>query len=214
MWPMDTPNAPSPTRWSALMSGPEAAHAYRKRFLDLEATGEDIHGEARFITELVPPPSRVLDAGCGFGRVASKLTRLGHTAIGVDADEHLIALASRGPRHPVLRRRPVDPAPAHRAGVPRRRHGGQRRAVPRRRHPARPCSSGCRPPGAGRLPRLRVRARGMQYPTAPLRSTCGPTTGWPRRSGCRSSPATPRGTSTPFLPSSTYAVSVHRRTRG
>ena len=42
---------------------------------------------------LVPPPSRVLDAGCGFGRVASKLTRLGHTAIGVDADEHLIALA-------------------------------------------------------------------------------------------------------------------------
>jgi SAM-dependent methyltransferase len=93
MWPMDTPNAPSPTRWSALQSGPEAAHAYRRRFLDLEATGEDGHCEARFITRLVPPPSRVLDAGCGFGRVASKLTRLGHTAIGVDADEHLIALA-------------------------------------------------------------------------------------------------------------------------
>ena len=93
MWPMDTPNAPSPTRWSALQSGPEAAHAYRRRFLDLEATGEDVHGEARFLTRLVPPPSRVLDAGCGFGRVASKLTRLGHTAIGVDADEHLIALA-------------------------------------------------------------------------------------------------------------------------
>ena len=52
-----------------------------------------MHGEARFITTLVPPPSRVLDAGCGFGRVASKLTRLGHTAIGVDADEDLIALA-------------------------------------------------------------------------------------------------------------------------
>ena len=97
MWPMDTPNAPSPTRWSALMSGPEAAHAYRKRFLDLESAGEDVHGEARFITELVPPPSRVLDAGCGFGRVASKLTRLGHTAIGVDIDEHLIALASEDP---------------------------------------------------------------------------------------------------------------------
>ena len=97
MWPMDTPNAPSRTRWSALMSGPEAAHTYRKRFLELESSGEDIHGEARFITELVPPPSRVLDAGCGFGRVASKLTRLGHTAIGVDADEHLIALASEDP---------------------------------------------------------------------------------------------------------------------
>lgn len=93
MWPMDTPNTPSPTRWSALQSGPEAAADYRKRFLDLEAAGTDIHGEARFVTTLVPPPSRVLDAGCGFGRLASKLTRLGHTAIGVDADEHLIELA-------------------------------------------------------------------------------------------------------------------------
>lgn len=97
MWPMDTPNAPSPTRWSALFSGPEAAAAYRRRFLDLEERGEDLHGEARFVTELAPPPSRVLDAGCGFGRVASKLTRLGHTAIGVDADEHLIALAREDP---------------------------------------------------------------------------------------------------------------------
>jgi SAM-dependent methyltransferase len=93
MWPMDTPNAPSPNRWSALFSGPEAAAAYRRRFLDLEARGEDLHGEARFVTELVPPPSRVLDAGCGFGRVASKLTRLGHTAIGVDADPDLVSLA-------------------------------------------------------------------------------------------------------------------------
>src|SRR4029078_5591622 len=93
MWPMDPPNSPSPTRWSALQSGPEAARAYRRRFLDLEASGEDVHGEARFIPRLVPPPSRVLDAGCGFGRLASKLTRLGHTAIGVDADAHLIALA-------------------------------------------------------------------------------------------------------------------------
>jgi SAM-dependent methyltransferase len=90
---MDTPNAPSPTRWSALQSGPEAAAAYRRRFLDLEQAGEDLHGEARFVTELVPPPSRVLDAGCGFGRVASELTRLGHTAIGVDADADLVAIA-------------------------------------------------------------------------------------------------------------------------
>ncbi len=36
---MDTPNAPSRTRWSALMSGPEAAFTYRKRFLDLEKLG-------------------------------------------------------------------------------------------------------------------------------------------------------------------------------
>ena len=93
MWPMDTPNAPSPTRWSALQSGPEAAAAYRRRFLDLEESGADLHGEARFVTELVPPPSRVLDGGCGFGRVASELTRLGHHVVGVDADPHLIDIA-------------------------------------------------------------------------------------------------------------------------
>ena len=95
MWPATPNRTPSgpPTRWSALQSGREAARAYRQRFLDLEAGGDDIHGEARFVTELVPPPSRILDAGCGFGRVASKLTRLGHVAIGVDADPDLIALA-------------------------------------------------------------------------------------------------------------------------
>ena len=93
MWPMDTPNAPSPTRWSALQSGPEAARAYRRRFLDLEASGEDVHGEARFLTRLVPPPSRVLDAGCGFGRVARTLTPLGHTPTGVDAHAAPIRLA-------------------------------------------------------------------------------------------------------------------------
>ncbi|MGL4174729.1 MAG: class I SAM-dependent methyltransferase, partial [Dermatophilaceae bacterium] len=90
---MDTPNAPSPTRWSALRGGPEAAVAYRQRFLDLEATGADLHGEARFVTRLAPPPSRVLDAGCGHGRVASELTRLGHHVTGVDADADLVALA-------------------------------------------------------------------------------------------------------------------------
>lgn len=95
MWPPSSrPGLPGPpTRWSAFQSGPEAARAYRQRFLDLETSGEDLHGEARFVTELAPPPSRVLDAGCGFGRVASELTRMGHLAIGVDADPDLIELA-------------------------------------------------------------------------------------------------------------------------
>ncbi|NHA67743.1 class I SAM-dependent methyltransferase [Phycicoccus sp. CMS6Z-2] len=95
MWPTNTPpvRPGPPTRWSGLQRGPAAARAYRQRFLDLAAAGQDLHGEARFVTELVPPPSRVLDAGCGFGRVASELTRLGHYAIGVDADPDLVALA-------------------------------------------------------------------------------------------------------------------------
>lgn len=94
MWPTPHPAPPGPpTRWSALQHGAAAARAYRQRFLDLEEGGTDVHGEARFVTTLVPPPSRVLDAGCGFGRVASELTRLGHTAVGVDADRDLVALA-------------------------------------------------------------------------------------------------------------------------
>jgi len=94
MWPSTRPSPPGPpTRWSRVRSGPEEARAYRQHFLDLAAGGRDLHGEARFVTELVPPPSRVLDAGCGYGRVASELTRLGHFALGVDADPHLIALA-------------------------------------------------------------------------------------------------------------------------
>jgi len=94
MWPATRPAPPGPpSRWSRLRSGPEAARAYRRHFQELEAAGRDLHGEARFVTGLVPPPSRVLDAGCGFGRIASELTRLGHTAIGVDADRDLIELA-------------------------------------------------------------------------------------------------------------------------
>jgi SAM-dependent methyltransferase len=94
MWPSTPPSRTGPpTRWSRVRSGAEAARAYRKHFLDLAADGRDLHGEARFVTELVPPPSRVLDAGCGFGRVASELTRLGHWTIGVDADPDLVALA-------------------------------------------------------------------------------------------------------------------------
>lgn len=99
MWPLRRPAIPEgpPTRWSALQHGPAAARAYRQRFLDLADAGEDMHGEAEFVTRLAPPPSRVLDAGCGFGRVATKLTRLGHTVIGVDADPDLIALAREDP---------------------------------------------------------------------------------------------------------------------
>ena len=100
MWSTDSPaSTPGPsTRWAGVRQGSEAAREYRRHFLDLEAAGHDLHGEARFLTDLVPPPSRILDAGCGFGRVASELTRLGHTAVGVDADADLVALATEDPR--------------------------------------------------------------------------------------------------------------------
>ncbi len=73
------------TRWSAATGG-GSGRDYAARFDALAAQGTDVHGEASFCTALVPPPSRVLDAGCGTGRVAIRLAELGHDVTGVDLD--------------------------------------------------------------------------------------------------------------------------------
>ena len=52
-----------------------------------------MHGEASFCRALVPPPARVLDAGCGTGRVAIRLHDLGFQCVGVDVDESMLAVA-------------------------------------------------------------------------------------------------------------------------
>lgn len=83
------------TRWSEVSGGPGAATAYQRRFDDLAAAGMDIHGEAAFVASLVSPPVRVLDAGCGTGRVAIQLTALGYHCVGVDADADMIAVAEQ-----------------------------------------------------------------------------------------------------------------------
>ena len=92
-------HTPPPTRWEEVSSGAESAAAYRRRFAELEAKGADLHGEARFVASIVPPPARVLDAGCGFGRLTRILTDLGYDAVGVDADKHLIDIARREDPH-------------------------------------------------------------------------------------------------------------------
>jgi 2-polyprenyl-3-methyl-5-hydroxy-6-metoxy-1,4-benzoquinol methylase len=66
---------------------------YRDRFRDLAAEGADLEGEARFVDALAPRGSRVLDAGCGAGRLGGTLHRRGHDVTGVDADEVLVAEA-------------------------------------------------------------------------------------------------------------------------
>ena len=83
------------TRWSEVSGGPGAATAYQQRFDDLAAKGVDIHGEAVFVASLVAPPVRVLDAGCGTGRVATQLTALGYHCVGVDADPDMVAVAEQ-----------------------------------------------------------------------------------------------------------------------
>jgi SAM-dependent methyltransferase len=67
----------------------------------MAAEGQDLGGEARLIDAMLPPGSRVLDAGCGPGRLGAVLHERGHTVVGVDADPVLIAAAEEdhpGPR--------------------------------------------------------------------------------------------------------------------
>lgn len=63
---------------------------YLERFRRLTADGADVVGEARLVDALVPPRSRLLDAGCGTGRNTAELHRRGHDVVGVDVDPVLI----------------------------------------------------------------------------------------------------------------------------
>ena len=81
-------------RW-ARVSGGVSGEAYAERFAELAASGTDVHGEAAFCGALVPAPARVLDAGCGTGRVAARLAELGYECVGVDVDPSMLAVARR-----------------------------------------------------------------------------------------------------------------------
>jgi len=81
------------TRWSQI--GGVSGEEYAARFAELARTGADMHGEARFCAALLPPGARVLDAGCGTGRVAIRLDQLGFSCVGVDVDESMLAVARR-----------------------------------------------------------------------------------------------------------------------
>lgn len=69
------------------------SEAYVRRFRALAADGADLDGEARFVDALLPRGARVLDAGCGPGRVGAALHARGHTVVGVDADPVLVEAA-------------------------------------------------------------------------------------------------------------------------
>lgn len=59
----------------------------------MAAEGADLHGEARLLDAMLARGSRVLDAGCGPGRVGAELAARGHVVVGVDADPKLIEAA-------------------------------------------------------------------------------------------------------------------------
>jgi SAM-dependent methyltransferase len=81
-----------PTRW---VTAHGAGHArwYIERFRKMAADGVDLDGEARLLDAMLERGSRVLDAGCGPGRVGAGLAARGAWVVGVDADRELIEAA-------------------------------------------------------------------------------------------------------------------------
>ena len=83
-------------RWlDQIEENPGHSDWYVERFRNMAAEGVDLHGEARMIDAMVHRHARVLDAGCGPGRVGGRLGELGHDVVGVDLDPVLIAAAER-----------------------------------------------------------------------------------------------------------------------
>jgi len=81
-------------RWLQMIAeNPGHSAWYVERFRSMAAEGADLDGEARFVDAMAPRHARILDAGCGPGRVGGRLAQLGHVVVGVDVDPELIAAA-------------------------------------------------------------------------------------------------------------------------
>jgi SAM-dependent methyltransferase len=80
-----------PSAWVRItQENPDHSIGYIQRWRDLAAQGMDILGEARLVDAMLGRGSRVLDAGCGQGRLGGYLASVGHAVVGVDVDPVLI----------------------------------------------------------------------------------------------------------------------------
>lgn len=74
---------------------PGHSQRYIDRFQAMAQAGADLVGEARLIDAMLTRGARVLDAGCGQGRIGGFLAGVGHDVVGVDLDPLLVAAAQR-----------------------------------------------------------------------------------------------------------------------
>ena len=81
------------TRWqdTSLPRGDD----YDDRWRKLAAAGRSVHGEADLVESLLrqSDATRVLDAGCGTGRVAIELAHRGFSVVGIDSDAAMLQTA-------------------------------------------------------------------------------------------------------------------------
>lgn len=83
-----------PSQWEEITAAnPDHSTWYVERFRNMEAAGNDIVGEARLVDAMVGRGGRILDGGCGPGRLGGYLHRAGHEVVGVDVDPVLIEAA-------------------------------------------------------------------------------------------------------------------------
>ncbi|MGY5766068.1 class I SAM-dependent methyltransferase [Brachybacterium sp. DNPG3] len=88
------PEGPATNVWTAAVQrNPQHAQAFAERWRRMAAAGQDIVGEARLIDAMAGRGARILDAGCGTGRIGGYLAAAGHEVVGVDLDPELIAVA-------------------------------------------------------------------------------------------------------------------------
>ncbi|AGL17399.1 bifunctional 2-polyprenyl-6-hydroxyphenol methylase/3-demethylubiquinol 3-O-methyltransferase UbiG [Actinoplanes sp. N902-109] len=76
-----------------ISENPGHSQWYVDRFRTMAEQGADLAGEARLVDTVVTRGARILDAGCGTGRVGGFLAAAGHEVVGVDLDPVLVAEA-------------------------------------------------------------------------------------------------------------------------
>lgn len=82
-----------PTWKEMIENNPAHSINYAHRWEEIAARGDDIVGEARLIDAMAERGSKILDAGCGQGRLCAYLVSAGHDVVGTDLDPVLIDIA-------------------------------------------------------------------------------------------------------------------------